>query len=118
MTPEDQLPLLIKAFEGMQRRQRGPNFIAGSRTYATADFRRMADKEGGEVGEVLHALLDRLVDGKEQDWWAELERKRLRIEELREAIKFARRRINKTRRMPSSSFQLLKEADEELKGVL
>ena len=124
MTPEEQLPLLLKAFEDMRRTPSGPTFIAGNQTYDVRDFRRAADKAGGEVGAVLHVLLDGRSSGYGDTTWAELERQRLLIAELRAAAKFARRRLmhalNKARERKGRALQqkLLHEALDELKENL
>lgn len=118
MTPEEQLPLLLKAFEAI-RRPSGPDFVAGNQTHAIADFRRAADKAGGEVGEVLHALLDAAAQVQVAPLRVALEKEREKVAALQAAARLARARITRVMKVAVTKrqthiYQTLKEARDEL----
>ena len=125
MTPEEQLPLLLKAFEALQKKVPPKHlFIAANQTFAVADFRRMADKDGKEVGAVLHALLDALEAREEASLRQQLADAKARIDQLESVARFARKRIvhvlakARERRRRAIQQKLLCEVLDELRATL
>lgn len=122
MTPDaQQLNLLIKSFEALQKKVPTKHlFIAGNQTHVIADFRRMADVEGGDVGEVLHVLLDALEARDDAFWLAQMQKKQATIDDLRGSARLARTRITRVMKVAVTKrqthiYQTLKEARDELK---
>lgn len=121
MTPDaQQLNLLIKSFEGLQKKVPTKHlFIAGNQTYAISDFRRAADKAGGEVGAALHVLIDALESRNDAFWLEHVQQQQAIIDDLRGSASLARTRITRVMKVAVTKrqthiYQTLKEARDEL----